>query len=232
MIPERVDKVVIGDATLYRADCMDALPMLDKVDAVVTDPPWPHTAIYPDFDCEALFLAAAGHFPRIAKRAVIHLGVDTDPRYLRLMPAEMPFFRVCWLEYACPTYKGRLLMTGDVAYVFGEPPPSKPGARVLPGRCMSTKSDHRERRTDPNKEHQPRTNLLHPCARRTEHVEWLVHWFTVDGGIVLDPFMGSGTTGVAALKLGRKFIGIEIEEEYFKVAIERISKEANQLKMF
>ena len=51
-------------------------------------------------------------------------------------------------------------------------------------------------------------------------------------GAILDPFMGSGTTGVAALKLSRKFIGIEIDEKYFKTACDRIQKEADQMKMF
>jgi len=55
---------------------------------------------------------------------------------------------------------------------------------------------------------------------------------TNESDTILDPFMGSGTTGVAALRLGRKFIGIEIDETYFQIAVDRISKEANQLKMF
>ena len=45
------------------------------------------------------------------------------------------------------------------------------------------------------------------------------------GDTVLDPFMGSGTTGVAAVRLGRKFIGIETERKYFDIACKRISKE-------
>ena len=232
MISSNINKVCIGPHVLYHADCMDVLPTLDRADAVVTDPPWPSKVIFPGIDCDAIFKSAAEHFPRLADRAVIHLGVDTDPKFLKGVPDEMPFFRVCWLEYACPTYKGRLLMTGDVAYVYGEPPDSKPGARVLPGRCMSTKSDHRERRINPGKEHQARENLLHPCARRLEHVEWLVHWFTADTDVVLDCFMGIGTTGVACAKLGRKFIGVEIEEKYFKIACERIETETNQLKLF
>lgn len=51
-------------------------------------------------------------------------------------------------------------------------------------------------------------------------------------GVVLDPFMGSGTTGVAAVKLGRKFIGIEIEPKYFDIALRRISETLKQPDMF
>jgi len=68
----------------------------------------------------------------------------------------------------------------------------------------------------------------HPTQKPVKVMEWCIE---MTGGIILDPFMGSGTTGVAALKLGRKFIGIEIDEKYFDIAVDRISKEANQLKM-
>lgn len=51
-------------------------------------------------------------------------------------------------------------------------------------------------------------------------------------GTVLDPFMGSGTTGVAAVKLGRRFIGIEIEPKYFDIACRRIEEAAKQPDMF
>jgi site-specific DNA-methyltransferase (adenine-specific) len=51
-------------------------------------------------------------------------------------------------------------------------------------------------------------------------------------GVVLDPFMGSGTTGVACAQLGRKFIGIEIERKYFDIACERIDNAYRQQRMF
>lgn len=55
---------------------------------------------------------------------------------------------------------------------------------------------------------------------------------TLPGATILDPFMGSGTTGVACVKLGRKFIGIEIDEGYFDIACERIRKAYAQPDMF
>jgi site-specific DNA-methyltransferase (adenine-specific) len=56
--------------------------------------------------------------------------------------------------------------------------------------------------------------------------------FTDLGQTVLDPFMGSGTTGVACANLGRKFIGIEIEPKYFDIACERISAAYAQMRLF
>jgi site-specific DNA-methyltransferase (adenine-specific)/modification methylase len=53
-------------------------------------------------------------------------------------------------------------------------------------------------------------------------MEWAVNIATLTNQTILDPFMGSGTTGVAAVKLGRRFIGIEIEERYFDIAVRRI----------
>ena len=54
---------------------------------------------------------------------------------------------------------------------------------------------------------------------------WFIKLFTKKGDIVLDPFIGSGTTAVAALSLGRRFIGMELNEEYYKVAINRVAGE-------
>ncbi len=53
----------------------------------------------------------------------------------------------------------------------------------------------------------------------------LITLFTNPGDVVLDPFMGAGTTGVACIQLGRKFIGIELNEKYYKIAKSRIEKE-------
>ena len=63
----------------------------------------------------------------------------------------------------------------------------------------------------------------HPTVKPIALMEYLVRLISPDSSIVLDPFMGSGTTGVAALNLGRRFIGIEKEPEYFKIAEGRLS---------
>jgi site-specific DNA-methyltransferase (adenine-specific) len=63
----------------------------------------------------------------------------------------------------------------------------------------------------------------HPCQRRLEHLEWLVG--KLADGTVLDPFMGSGTTLVAAKGAGRKCIGIEIEERFCELAVNRLRQE-------
>lgn len=63
----------------------------------------------------------------------------------------------------------------------------------------------------------------HPTQKPLELMEWIVSYWTFDGDAVLDPFMGAGTTGVACVKLGRNFVGIERDTEFFNVAKARIT---------
>ena len=63
---------------------------------------------------------------------------------------------------------------------------------------------------------------LHPTQKPVALMEWLIKIHSNKGDTILDPFMGSGTTGLACKNLGRKFIGIEQDEKYFKIAQERI----------
>lgn len=67
-------------------------------------------------------------------------------------------------------------------------------------------------------------NRLHPTQKPVELLKYIIKTYTDEGDIVLDNVMGSGSTGVAAVKLGRSFIGIEKDENYFKIASERINK--------
>lgn len=72
----------------------------------------------------------------------------------------------------------------------------------------------------------------HPTQKPIGVMTWIIKKYTEENDIILDPFMGSGTTGVAAMRLGRKFIGIELEPKYYKIAKHRIEQEANNLFQF
>ena len=212
--------------TIYCGDCREILPQLGPVESVITDPVWPNASpTLPGHDDPKGLLAAALSVTA-AERVVIQLGCDSDPRFLDIVPTRWPFLRVCWLDYARPSYKGRLLYTGDVAYAFGVPPAFIPGRQVMSGMCRSTRSDklflrhtaanvHRKEFTSPD-------GLPHECPRRLQHVSWLVHQFSDNQ--VCDPFMGSGTAAVACKILGRRFIGIEIREKDCALAVKRIEK--------
>jgi len=76
------------------------------------------------------------------------------------------------------------------------------------------------------------TKNNHPTVKPTDLMRYLINLVTPPNGTILDPFMGSGTTGVAALQMGRKFIGIEREPKYFDIACKRIEQASKQVDMF
>jgi site-specific DNA-methyltransferase (adenine-specific) len=73
---------------------------------------------------------------------------------------------------------------------------------------------------------------IHPTVKPTDLMGYLIRLVTPKGGIVLDPFMGSGSTGKAAVREGMDFIGIEREEEYYEIAKQRIDFETNKRKFW
>jgi hypothetical protein len=209
--------VVIGDATLYLGDCLEILPMLPKVDAVITDPVWPNcpAGLLPGADGQQSTLLMKALAACDANVVVIVLGFDSDPRFLSVVPTKWPFIRSQALPYAFPGYRGRLLAGDEMAYAFGEIPK---GRGVIPGRARSKTTSKTS------------TANGHPTPRQECHFVDLVGWWSA--GTVLDPFMGSGTTGVACVAAGRDFIGIEIKPKYFDIACERIENAQRQKRLF
>jgi hypothetical protein len=196
--------------TIYHGDCREVLHYF-KIDSIITDPVWPKATLpligsdRPEKLFHEMINATSG-----LKRIAVQIGCWTPPFFLSVIP--LPFFRIAHLEIACVGYRGRLLMTGDAAYMFGQPPKSEIHRRVVPGRFMDSDSNGQDKNG-------------HPCPRKLKHVQWLTHWWTDHGDTVCDPFMGSGTSARAAKNLGRKFIGIEIEEKYCEIAVKRLRQE-------
>lgn len=209
---ERVD---IGAATLYLGDCLEILPTLDAVDAVVTDPPYgmrfqsnyykgangrPNAAGHSRIagDDSALLLTAAAEIP-VRHSAYIFARWDS----LRAM-VRRPRSVIAWVK---PNWS-----MGDLAHEHGR---QYEVIAFYPG------PDHFWPAMRPSDvvQHGRTGNVYHPTEKPVSLMSEVVGW---TAGVVLDPFMGSGTTGVAALQLGRKFIGIEIERRYFDIACERI----------
>jgi site-specific DNA-methyltransferase (adenine-specific) len=76
--------------------------------------------------------------------------------------------------------------------------------------------------------HARNSQRIHPTQKPVILMERIIQDYTKDGDTIFDPFMGSGTTGVAAMQLGRRFIGCEIDPDYFKIAERRIREAAMQ----
>ena len=201
-------RVIEGDA----ADVLPSLGVVDHDAVVITDPPWP------EGDAETGW-ASAAQFGRVApawegaRRVVVHLGAFTDPRMLGAMPSSLPFDCVRWLRYTPPSYCGTRLRQADVAYIFGER--ERPhGATVAPAEAEHNTSKMRD-------------GFGHPCSRSLQHLMWLVRWFTQPEDLVIDPFCGTGVTGEACARLGRRFIGIDIDPRWVALSRERLTAAAN-----
>tara|TARA_R110000824_G_scaffold292962_1_gene481396 strand:- start:29 stop:736 length:708 start_codon:yes stop_codon:yes gene_type:complete len=216
----------IGDCTLYHGDCLEIMPTLDKVDAVVTDPPYGigerkgtiskerDRNSYGEYvDSEEniinLIVPAFSMALNIADRAIITPGGKCAFHYPK--PTDMGIF---YQPAACGmSHWGRA--TSQPVFFYGRDP--MVGKTIKPMHWIVNE--------------QPEKNG-HPCPKPIGVWTKVVDRASLVGETVLDPFMGSGTTGVACAKLGRKFIGIELEEKYFDIACERIQKAYDQPDLF
>ena len=214
------EPVVIGNATPYCGDCLEILPTLGKVDAVITDPVWPTVPLGMFHGSEDPYRQFSGMWAALAAlpdRAVVWMRNDCDPRFLTAVPAALEFRQAIWMRYAAVGHLGRFLTGNDLAYAFGAWPDSIEGRRsvaaIAPIQTQSLKN-----------------TVEHPAPRSIKHATWLTGIW--GDGLVLDPFMGSGTTGIACADTGGAFIGIEIEPKYFDVACERIENAQRQERLF
>lgn len=200
---------------IIQGDCREVLPSL-QAEVVITDPVWPNCpeGLLAGWDDPAgLMESALAVLPETVNRLVIVLRSDCDPRFLRAVPDRWPYFNAHWLQYVMPGYMGRKLGGNEIAYAFGEPIPSREGQRVIPS--VAPKAQPGDRKANG-----------HPCSRALSHMEWLVRWWSEPGETILDPFAGSGTVGLAADRLGRDAILIEIDPVYCEIARHRIEGDA------
>jgi len=215
------EKVIIGDAELWLGDCMDILPTLDKVDAVVTDPPYflpaSHSSTRKHFSRSLSSLSMLEHFYRDLFLIVQEILSDGAVLYTFCDGQSYPVFYVQmyeWCKRIVPViwdkrvaYNGYTWRHQHELIAFSE----LPGAPVIPTgdgdiiKMRGVKAADRQ----------------HPAEKPVELIKIILKKHETVG-VVVDPFMGSGTTGVACANLGRKFIGIEIERKYFDIACERI----------
>ena len=209
--------VVIGDATLYLGDCREILPGLPMDVAVITDPPYGVGFEYegaPD-DQESWRQLMLAVVPEMQKRPVTVMPCGKRLELGWWWANFPPKWSLCWYKGASPTLSPIGFSDWEEHLVWGKPP----------------KQIHDYFSTIVVASALPK-DTGHPCPKPVRWAEWLISRFTEPMGTALDPFMGSGTTGVACANLGRKFIGIEIEPKYFDIACERIDAAQRQIRMF
>ena len=191
--------VEIGDARLALGDCREVLPTLGKVDAVVTDPPYGiGFAAQP-----TKWQRRAGQAPEAWDNDVI---IDLPAL---LAPGSI---QVVWggNYYDLPVTRGWL------SWFKPDAPPSMGSFELA-----WTNQDRNARQISCSIGATNAERVGHPTQKPLAVMLWTLQQFQA-AETILDPFMGSGTTGVACAKLGRKFIGIEIEPKYFEIACRRI----------
>lgn len=206
--------VIIGNATLYLGDCREILPTLEKVDAVVTDPPyglgdWNNRGSNSGgpfdsdetqewdkpVDAELMALVQNAGTHKIiwgANYLLDHLGRSKQMLVWNKGMRKM-HFNDCEIAW-CSQWR-------EASRMF-DMHPSAAGPKE------------------------------HPTQKPLALMKWCVELLPSDSNTILDPFMGSGTTGVAAVQMGRKFIGIEREPKYFDIACKRIEDAQRQGDLF
>jgi site-specific DNA-methyltransferase (adenine-specific) len=203
-----MNEVTLGPCRLILGDCREVIPRLESVDAVVTDPPY-----------GIGFAAQPTKWQRRAGKAPE--SWDDSPVTSVLKLPEIAPLCAIWggNYYALPVTRGWL------SWFKPDAPPSM-GAFEL----AWTNADQNTRQilwsiaaTNPER-------VGHPTQKPVAVMGWTMRQLKVrEGATVLDPFMGSGTTGIACIRTGRKFIGIEKDPNHFKTACERIERELQQL---
>ena len=216
-----MNKVTNGNATLYHGDCLEILPTLGKVDAVITDPPYglqenarrvasreklAKTTDYGDFDWDK----SPANEEQI--QACIKAGneiVIFGGNYFDLPPAR------CWLVW-------------DKIYGKNDFADCELAWTNFKGSVRQIRHMWNGMLRDSEKKY-PR---VHPAQKPIVVMERAIKQCKKEPQIILDPFMGSGTTGMASVNLGRQFIGIEKEKKYFDIACERIEAAQAQGRLF
>ncbi len=246
-----------GECLLINADCLSVLPTLGPVDAVVTSPPY--NQLGSRLPAKASGMHAESQWVSNTKAVGYADDMPEDEYQSWLLEVMAQCASVCvdggsiFINHKCRWRDTVLLHPVDWIKIRG----ARLRQEIIWMRAGSTTLNARmfapsEERilwwisgTGKWKWNQEAASFLsvwdisqdnlpdgHPCPFPVEIPRRCITGTTDMGDTVLDPFMGSGTTGVACSRLGRHFIGIEIEPRYFNIACERIRREYDQLKLF
>jgi len=234
----------IGRATLYLGDCRDVLPTLEPVDCMVTSPPYNCGKNYGkasddlELDAFTAFLAATV-FAADCRVRCINVGQYIGSRAERVLFRDVlenasgtkPVDEVIWDKgpangAAWGNYPNspRIRAQHESIFVYGNPKmPNGNGLDWGQWSRLTTSIWRISANVDLS---------IHPAMMPVEVATRCINLWADKSGVIVDPFMGSGTTGVAAMAAGRDFIGIEIDPDAFDIACRRIEQAQRQGDMF
>ena len=241
--------------TLYHGDCLVEMDEIedDSVDAIIADLPYGTTACR--WDTRIPLEPLWAHYKRIIKPRGAIVLFGSQPFTSALVMGNLEWFRCEWIW--CKSNGGGFLNANryplkrhENIIVFADALPiyNPQMTEGKPYRCTSAAAgettfdqavagwvtENEGDRYPLSFQYFKNETGLHPTQKPVALLEYLVKTYTNPGELVLDNVMGSGTTGVACINTGRRFIGIELEKEYFDIAQERIEKaqqEARQLEL-
>jgi site-specific DNA-methyltransferase (adenine-specific) len=241
-VPPYQRKEVIGECTLYLGDCRDVLPTLGKVDAVISDPPY--EAVMQNKWGILSKQSPSSHVrhENLGFEAIDHMRDDVAKAAIDVCCGWLIFFCMAegvraWrdsIEAAGAKYKRAMVwVKPDAMPQFNGQGPSVGHEMMVSAWCGSGHSKW-------NGGGRPGTfvftkntqGAVHPTQKPLPLMNELVSLFTFEDDLVCDPFLGSGTTGVACVKQGRRFVGVEQDRTHFEAACERIRKAYAQPDLF
>jgi len=197
---------------IYLGDCRDILPELEPVDLVLTDPPY--GVLKAEWDSKFPIGEIWKQVHTVLKKGgnlIVIPGEHDLPNKIGIISNIFNY------QWVIPWYKPNAMQFGKTGYSkhsliwwFSSGEPNEKPSKMID--IISIPMGLNEDR-----------HPGHPCPKPVSLMKHLLINFASD--TVLDPFMGSGTTLVAAKQLGRKAIGIEIEEKYCEIAVRRLSQE-------
>lgn len=233
---------------LHHGDCLEIMPTLPdaSVDMVLADLPYGTTAC--KWDSVIPFEPLWREYGRIAKPNAAIVLTASQPFTTALIASNMKEFRYCWVwdktkggNFALAK-KQPMKAHEDVVVFYRKQPTYNPqmetrGAVRKKGGGKPSDNFGIVPTVSYNNTYYPKTILTFSTGSRVDHFhptqkpvalfEYLIRTYTNEGDTVLDNTMGSGTTGVACVNTGRRFIGIERDAEYFAIAEKRVLAPAN-----
>ena len=210
----------IGNATLYHGDCLEVMPLLDGIDAVITDPPFnvgkdygTHDDSMPEADYVAWIGSIITETLRLAKSQWVVVPTAKLAMFYSLLPEAQQVIIPMAAGYAI-----RSGWTQKFAVMLVNGKPSGNPWNMWEGIRHRGEGYYFREDTYGHPGYTP-YGIMHRAVA------------TARAETVLDPFLGTGTTGVAAVSAGKKFIGIEIERKFFDIACQRIEQAQQQLQL-